>query len=95
MLLLVHILSTRQQSLDLDLLVDRWRQQYHLTDEQVRQIREIEMNFHGSGNPFTRPSHTRAEMREHHREISAHMNPEDGARYLRSQEGVDPRHPHP
>jgi len=60
----------------------QWRASYHLTDQQVARIREIELEFHGNGNPFTsRESGTPEENDAHHLEISRVMNPEDGARF--------------
>ena len=58
-------------------------------EEQARRIRAIEEKFHGSGDPFTRPAHTQAETREHHRAMAAEMNPEDGRRFFRAQEGSE------
>ena len=47
----------------------------------------MEQEFHGSGDPFLRPSHTQEETREHHRSIAGVMNPEDGERFYKAQEG--------
>lgn len=59
---------------------------YHLNDEQLRETRHLEEQFHGSGNPFTRPSHTLEEKQEHLIKHSRAMSPEDGARFLIEQE---------
>lgn len=62
-----------------------WTVTYHLTPEQADRIREIELNFHGNGNPFTsRESGTPEENDAHHLEVSRVMNPEDGARFLKA-----------
>jgi hypothetical protein len=71
----------------LDQTINRWRTDFHLTPEQAERVRSIERNFHGTGNPFTLPSHTAEEVRAHHREIASVMNPSDGERFLNAQEG--------
>lgn len=61
----------------------QWRASYHLTDQQAARIREIELKFHGNGNPFTsRESGTPQENDAHHLEVSRVMNPEDGERFV-------------
>ena len=60
-----HVLTSRQQRIGLDKLTERWRHEYHLTDEPARRVRALEESFHGSGSPFTRPAHTQADTREH------------------------------
>ena len=59
---------------------------YHLNDEQLRETRYLEEQFHGSGNPFTRHAHTFEEEQEHLLKHSRAMSPEDGARFLAEQE---------
>jgi hypothetical protein len=71
----------------LDQTINRWRAEFHLTPEQAERMRAIERNFHGTGNPFTLPSHTAEEVRAHHWEIASVMNPSDGERFLNAQEG--------
>jgi hypothetical protein len=87
LLLYLHFVSTRQQRIGIDEQIDRWRRDFHLTEVQAQRIRDIEFQFHGSGNPLTRPAHTRDETREHHRAMAAVMNPEDGERFFKAQEG--------
>ncbi|MEK0451128.1 MAG: hypothetical protein RL088_3396 [Verrucomicrobiota bacterium] len=65
--------------------VNRWRSHYHLDDQQVARIVEIEFAFHGNGNFFTKPTHTLEETDQHHREIAAVMKPQDGERFLADQ----------
>jgi hypothetical protein len=73
---------TQRAGLNKQLL--QWRAAYHLTDQQAARIREIELKFHGNGNPFTsRDSGTPEENDAHHLEISRVMNPEDGARFVK------------
>ena len=64
----------------------RFRARYHLSDEQLRQTRRLEEQFHGSGNPFTLPTHTPEEEHEHLLQHSRAMSPEDGARFLAERE---------
>lgn len=85
--LFFHFVTTAQQKSGLDSLVERWRRDYHFTDEQARIIRVMEEDFHGSGNPFFRPAHSAEETTEHHRQMAAQMNPEDGARFFAVMEG--------
>ena len=65
--------------------LDRWRSAYHLEAAQVNRIRDIEIAFHGNGNFLTKPAHTVEETFNHHREIAAVMEPEDGKRFLKDQ----------
>ena len=64
----------------------RFRTRYHLNDEQVRQTRRLEEQFHSNVNPFALPSHTPEEEHEHLLQHSRAMSPEDGARFLAEQE---------
>lgn len=93
--LVFHFSTTAQQRSSLDDLVNRrWRSDYHLSDEQARTLRKMEEDFHGSGDPFFRPAHSAAETTEHHRQMAAVMNPEDGARFFAHMEGK-PQKPTP
>lgn len=92
--LVFHFVTTAQQRSSLDDLVVRWKRDYHLTDQQARTIRKMEEDFHGSGNPFFRPAPTATDTTEHHRQMAAQMNPEDGARFFTVMEGK-PRKPTP
>ena len=83
-----HFLTTRHQQASLDAEVQRWRSDYHLNEGQARRIRAMEVEFHGNGNPFFRPAHTQGETREHHRAMAGVMNPEDGERFFKAQEGA-------
>ncbi|MEO8354007.1 MAG: hypothetical protein ABJF10_27125 [Chthoniobacter sp.] len=85
-----HYFATRQQAATLDSEVHRWQSDYHLNDEQVRRIRAMEEGFHGKGDPFLRPAHTPGETRDHHRAMADVMNPEDGERFFKAQEGSAP-----
>lgn len=78
------------QRIALNRTTAKWKSLYHLTDTQAARIREIELEFHGNGNPFTsRDSGTPEENDAHHLEISRVMNPEDGARFARDMIGKD------
>lgn len=75
-----------QQRKALDKQLAQWKPLYHLTDEQAERIRQIELDFHGNGNPFTsRVSGTPEEDEAHHLEISRVMKPKDAERFLRDK----------
>ncbi len=68
----------------LDDQLARWKVTYHLNDAVVSQLRQIELDFHGSGNPITTPiKHTALEIKEHHDGMALLMRKEDGAKFLR------------
>lgn len=82
--LLGTVAGIGQQREALDKQLARWKAQYHLTDDQAARIRQIELGFHGNGNPFTsRDSGTAEEDAAHHLEIARVMDAEDGERFLR------------
>lgn len=77
----------------LNRMLASWTVSYHLTPEQADRIREIELNFHGNGNPFTsRESGTPEENDAHHLEVSRVMSPEDGARFIKAMVKSGGRH---
>jgi hypothetical protein len=78
---------TSKTAQHLDQTISRWRIDFHLSPEQAERVRAIERKFHGSGNPFTLPSHTAEDVHAHHLEVAAAMNPADGERFLKAQEG--------
>jgi hypothetical protein len=82
-----HYYATTQTARHLDQTINRWRTDFHLSPEQAERVRAIERKFHGSGNPFLTPAHTAEEVRVHHQEVAAAMNPADGERFLKVQEG--------
>jgi alpha-ketoglutarate-dependent taurine dioxygenase len=71
----------------LDQTILHWRTEFRLSPEQAQRVRDIERDFHGTGNPFTLPARTPQEVSAHHREIAATMNVEDGERFLLRLEG--------
>jgi hypothetical protein len=85
-----HFYSTTTTARLRDNLIDRWRTEFRLSPEQAQRVHSIERNFHGSGNPFTLPWHTPEEVRAHDQEVARAMNPADGERFLRAQEGREP-----
>ena len=53
-------------------------------DSAVSQLRQIELDFHGSGNPITTPiRHNAIEVKQHHDGMAMLMGKEDGAKFLR------------
>ena len=85
-LVVFHFYSTGKAKLTMQRMLDQMRVEYHLDERQLALISAMEQEFHGTGNPFTRPSRTLDETRQHERAISAVMNPEDAARFLSSIE---------
>lgn len=68
----------------LDNQLSRWKISYHLSDSVVSQLRQIELDFHGSGNPITTPIKRSAlEIKEHHDSMALLMSKADGAKFLR------------
>jgi len=81
--IVLHLGSMRQQNLALTRTLQRWQTEYHLDVSQVESIRTIELDFHGSGSPFSSsPTHTPEETRQHYVRISHVMKQEDATRFL-------------
>ena len=81
---LLFFMSKTRWRKGLDDQLSRWKVTYHLNDTVVDQLRQIELDFHGSGNPFITPIKRNAtEVKEHHDGMALLMNKEDGARFLR------------
>ncbi|RBP38602.1 hypothetical protein DES53_111121 [Roseimicrobium gellanilyticum] len=87
---LIYILisgNIEKHSMVLDRTLSKWQSLYHLDEGQKAEIKRIEVEFHGKGNPFAvRTEHSREEIREHHVSISKVMKPEDGSRFLEAME---------
>lgn len=67
----------------LDNQLSRWKTSYHLSDSVVSQLRQIELDFHGSGNPITTTIKRSAlEIKEHHDGMAMLMSKEDGTKFL-------------
>ncbi|MBV6498449.1 MAG: hypothetical protein CJBNEKGG_00671 [Prosthecobacter sp.] len=91
--LVLHFSSIRQQRASISKTVEGWRSIYHLSDEQVESIKKIEIDFHGTGSPFSfRPVHKKEETHRHHQEIGGLMAPEDGARFIKVMEKSEGKH---
>ena len=72
----------------IDRRVERWRSEYHLTEEQFQKLRKIERDYHKSEGPISvSSSHTAAEDDAHAKDIASYMNPDDAKRFL-EQESV-------
>lgn len=82
-----HVFETVEQNARTERTLERWRRDYHLTDEQCQRIRKMERDFHGGGDPFVAPSRSTEETDTHHRAIAAMMSPEDTTRFLQSTKG--------
>lgn len=64
--------------------LEKWRKEYHLTDDQVRSIRAEEEHYHGIANQLNGRKRTKTEADAHVIVISQIMSPEDGARFRAS-----------
>jgi hypothetical protein len=57
---------------ELALRLARWKQAKHLSDDQVDRLRQMELGFHGTGNPFSfGRHHTHEESEAHHLQVAA------------------------
>ena len=89
----LHIHSFNKQTASIAKTVEGWKTTYHINDGQADHIKQIELDFHGNGSPFSiKPAHTRDEKHRHHEEISRLMSPEDGARFMRAMERSEGKH---
>lgn len=80
---MMHRFGTQGQYRSITRTIEQWKPIYGLDELQARTIREIELNFHGSGSPFSfREKRTPDQVLEHHKEISKVMSSESGARFL-------------
>ncbi len=62
----------------------QWRQAYHLSDAIVSEFRRIELEFHGSGNPFTSPiQRSPQEVQIHHQQMAEIMGEPQGSQFLK------------
>lgn len=78
------LVRTGQWRRSIDARLTKWQSKYHLTDEAVARAREIELEFHGSGNPFTSPIKRSAiEVQKHHEELSTLMSEAEALIFLR------------
>jgi hypothetical protein len=56
--------------------IKSWRSEYHLSDQQVNEIRKIERDFHRFGRFFSNdPPPTPADISRHHQEIASRLDP--------------------
>lgn len=85
--LILHFFFIHQQTAAVSKTVTKWKTTYHINDEQAARIKQIELDFHGNGSPFSfRPTFNREENLRHHENISRLMSPEDGARFMKAME---------
>lgn len=89
----LHRRSIHDQTASISKTVQKWKDTYHINDEKTERIKQIELNFHGNGSPFSiKPTRTKEEKYRHHQEISTLMEPEDGVRFMKAMEKSDDRH---
>ena len=89
----IHRRAIHDQTASISKTVLKWKNTYHINDEQVERIKQIELQFHGNGSPLSsKPTRTREEKYRHHQEISSLMAPEDGAQFMKAMEKNGDRH---
>lgn len=91
--LVIHFFSIHNQAASVSRTVEKWRSLYHLNDAQVTCIKQIELDFHDSGSPFSiRNIPTAGAKRRHHEDISRQMSPMDGDNFIKMMEAGRERH---
>jgi hypothetical protein len=91
--LILHFSSIHQQTSSISKTVQKWKSTYHINDEQAERIKQIELDFHGNGSPFSiKPTRSKEEKHRHHEEISRLMSPEDGAHFMKVMEKSEGKH---
>ncbi|HAL73386.1 MAG TPA: hypothetical protein DCP71_16625 [Verrucomicrobiales bacterium] len=89
----MHRRAIHDQTASISKTVLKWKNTYHINDEQVEHIKQIELQFHGNGSPFSsKPTRTREEKYRHHEEISRLMSPVDGAHFMKAMENGEVKH---
>ena len=88
-----HFHAIHLQAASVSKTVEEWKTLYHITNSQAERIKQIELDFHGSGSPFSIQGHRMPdEKHRHHTEISRLMSPDDGARFMKVMEKSQGRH---
>ncbi|WP_395730757.1 hypothetical protein [Prosthecobacter sp.] len=91
--LVLHFSSISQQTASIAKTVEGWKTTYHISDEQAERIKQIELDFHGNGSPFSiKPTRSKDEKHRHHEDISRLMSPEDGAHFMKVMEKSEGKH---
>ena len=82
MLVAFVISSVTWQRGVLEQKVRRWQVKYGLTESEVREPLEVELEYHGNGNPLPfRPARTDADRAAHRREIGELLGHDNPARF--------------
>lgn len=91
--LLVLFLDRSSWLRTLDHQLARWRIQYQLDDATVEKLRRLELEFHGSGNPFTTPiRRSGGETEKHHEAMADLIAPWHREKFLRDLESEELGH---
>ena len=91
--LVLHFSSISQQTASIAKTVEGWKTTYHINDEQAERIKQIELDFHGNGSPFSiKPTRSKDEKHRHHEDISRLMSPDDGAHFMKVMEKSEGKH---
>ncbi len=66
--------------------IESWRTEYHLSDQQVDEIRKIERDFHRFGSFFSNdPPPNPDEIARHHQEIASRLDPATAKIFLEQE----------
>lgn len=91
--LLWHFYAIHQQVASIAKTVEQWKTIYHINGEQAERIKQIELDFHGNGSPFSiKPTRSKDAKHRHHEDISRLMSPEDGAHFMKMMEKSEGKH---
>jgi hypothetical protein len=85
--LLFHFTCIQSQRASIRRTVEKWKVTYNIDEDRAARIRQIELEFHGSGSPFSLSQSQRGEaIKVHHQKIAGLMSAEDGERFLQAME---------
>lgn len=91
--LLGHFVTSSGQRHSITKTVDKWKVIYQLDDQQAATVRDIELEFHGSGSAFSFPLQRSAkEVVEHHKKISELLPPEFRQQFLTDMKSGHQKH---
>ena len=91
--LLGHFVTSSGQRHSITKTVDQWKATYQLDERQASVVRDIELEFHGSGSAFSFPPRRSAEeVVEHHKKISELLPPEFRQQFLTDMKSGHQKH---
>lgn len=91
--LLGHFGTSSGQRHSITKTVDKWKVIYQLDEQQAATVRDIELEFHGSGSAFSFPPRRSAEeVIEHHNKISELLPSEFRQQFLKDMKSAHQKH---